>query len=198
MKQKILSIPFILLLAITVIIVSCKKGDTGPAGAAGAQGAAGPTGGTGATGATGTANVIYSKWLNLTFTTSDSLVWVAQIAAPLLTDSILNSGAIKVYFNAGSDSANSQIVLALPVTDPFLFNVPVTINSYYLPQLIVLLADNDVSSFTDSSGNHNFQYRYILIPGGVSTGLPTSINGQKGGINWNDYNQVKAYLGLKD
>jgi hypothetical protein len=196
MKQKILSMPFILLLAITVIIVSCKKGDTGPAGAAGAQGPAGSTGNTGATGATGTANVIYSPWLNVTFTGTDTTGWQAQIAAPKLVDSILNKGEIKVYFNAGSDSANSQFVLALPVFEPFLFNIPVKINSYFTPQLIVLFSDNDVSSFTDN-GNHYFQYRYILIPGGT-TALPVSVNGTKKSINWNNYNEVKAYLGLKD
>jgi hypothetical protein len=201
MKQKILAFPCILLVAVTMIIASCSKGPAGPAGATGTTGATGSngtTGATGATGTTGTANVIYSKWLDLTFTTTDSVVWEAQITAPLLTDTILNTGAIKVYFNAGSDSTNSQIVLTLPVTDPFLFNVPVTINPYFTPQLIVLLADNDVSSFTDANGNHNFQYRYILIPGGVSTGLPASINGQKKSIDWNNYNEVKAYLGLKD
>jgi hypothetical protein len=197
MKQKILSIPCILFLGISLIISSCaKKGDTGPAGATGPQGPAGPTGSTGATGAQGTANVIYSPWLDVTFSGSDSTGWQAQIAAPKLVDSILNKGEVKVYFNAGSDSANSQIVLSLPLTEPFLFNVPGTINTYITSQLIVLFSDNDVSSFTDN-GNHYFQYRYILVPGGT-TALPVSVNGTKKTINWNDYNQVKAYLGLKD
>ena len=196
MKQKILTIPCILLLAITVMIASCSKGPAGATGAAGAQGPAGSTGNTGATGATGTANVIYSPWLDVTFQGSDTTGWEAQIAAPKLVDSILNKGEIKVYFNAGSDSANSQIVLALPVNDPFLFNVLVRINPYYTTQLITLFSDNDVSSFTDN-GNHYFQYRYILIPGGT-TALPVSVNGTKKSINWNNYNEVKAYLGLKD
>ena len=131
MKQKILTIPCILLLAITVIIASCSKGPAGATGAAGAQGPAGSTGNTGATGATGTANVIYSPWMDVTFQGSDTTGWQGQITAPKLVDSILNKGAIKVYFNAGSDSTNSQIVLALPVNDPFLFNVLVRINPYY-------------------------------------------------------------------
>ena len=195
MKQKFLYLPCILLFAITLIIASCSKGPAGPAGAAGAQGPAGPTGNTGATGATGTANVIYSKWLNVTFTGTDTTGWSTQIAAPLLSDSILNMGTIKVYFNAGSDSINSQVVLPLPIYEPFVIGV--IINPYYTLHQITLIASKDVSSFTNN-GNHYYQFRYILIPGGVTTGLPTSINGQKNSINWNDYNEVKKYLGLKD
>lgn len=195
MKQKILAIPAILLLAITIIIASCSKtGPIGPAGAAGAQGPAGPTGATGATGATGTANVIYSDWLNVKFSGSDTTGWLGQITAPKLVDSIINKGDIKVYLNAGSDSANNQLIFPLPITD--IAFTGAIINPYYQSQLINLLSTADVSS--DSlRGYHYFQYRYILIPGGT-TALPVSVNGTKKTINWNDYNEVKAYLGLKD
>ncbi len=37
----------------------------------------------------------------------------------------------------------------------------------------------------------DYQYRYILIPGGTSARMAKS-------INWNDYKAVQAYLGLKD
>lgn len=204
MKQKILSIPCILLLAITVIIVSCKKGDTGPAGAAGAQGPAGSTGSTGATGATGTANVIYSPWLNVTFQQFFDTNMIAKIPAPKLADSILNKGEIKVYFNAGSDAAGGQLVLPLPVHEPFLFSdsasgqsVTLIINPYFAVDTISIVSNYDVSSFVDGNRNNNWQFRYILIPGGT-TALPVSINGTKKSINWNNYNEVKAYLGLKD
>src|ERR1017187_515047 len=98
MKQKSLPISAILFLIITVIIFSCSKGPAGPTGPAGATGASG------ATGTTGTANVIYSAWLNVTFQqdANDTNLY-AQITAPKLTDSILNLGDIKVYFNSGSD-----------------------------------------------------------------------------------------------
>jgi hypothetical protein len=33
------------------------------------------------------------------------------------------------------------------------------------------------------------QYRYVLIPGGASV---------RRNVNWNNYEEVKAYLGLKD
>ncbi|KAA9037177.1 collagen-like protein [Ginsengibacter hankyongi] len=195
MKQKILTVRVILLLAVIVIIASCSKtGPTGPAGATGAQGPAGPTGSTGATGAPGTANVIYSPWLNVKFVGADSTGWLGQISAPKLVDSIINRGDIKVFLNAGSDSANDQLIFPLPITD--IAFTGAIINPYYQSQLINLLSTADVSS--DSlRGYHYFQYRYILIPGGT-TALPVSVGGTKKTINWNDYSQVKAYLGLKD
>lgn len=194
MKQKSLSVASIIFIAITMIIASCSKGPAGATGATGATGAAGPAGAAGATGATGTANVIYSPWLNVKFTGNDSTGWFAQVPAPLLTDSIINQGAIKVYFNYGSDSTGNELVMPLPIFDLYLTGD--VINDYFEPQLIILAATIDESSYTSNSYNY-YQYRYILIPGGTTT-LPTSVNGSKGSINWNDYNQVKAYLGLKD
>lgn len=197
MKQKILAIFPIVVIAFSLILTSCSKdgktGATGPAGPAGPQGNTGSTGATGTTGAPGTANVIYSPWLNLTFQGSDTTGWIAQIAATKLVDSIINKGEIKVYFNAGSDSANSQFVLALPIDDAFLIGA--IIDPYFQPQQITIASTTDVSSFTDN-GNHYFQFRYILIPGGT-TALPVSANGGKS-INWNNYNEVKKYLGLTD
>jgi len=36
------------------------------------------------------------------------------------------------------------------------------------------------------------QYRYILIPGSVNARVA------KPAVNWNNYKEVQAYLGLKD
>ncbi len=193
MKRNLLAFQGILLVACMLMITSCSK--TGPTGATGPAGVAGPTGPqgpTGATGATGTANVIYSAWLNVKFVGSDSAGWSAQISAPKLTDSILNTGSMKVYLNYGSDSANSALVLALPLDG----NLGMVAEPYFETQLITIIAGSDLSSYTNN-GNHYFQYRYILIPGGT-TALPSSVNGGKTNINWNDYNAVKKLLGLKN
>lgn len=202
MKLKLFSIPCILLLAITLIIASCTKegpaGSTGPAGpqgSPGGSGAAGATGTTGAAGTAGTANVIYSDWLNVTYQGADSTGWFAEIAAPKLVDSILNRGAIKVYFNAGSDSTNGQVVMTLPVYEPFLLGV--IINPYFTNQKITLISSGNVSSFTRRAYRH-FQYRYVLIPGGIKAGRGINTVNTINTINWNDYKQVKEYLGLKD
>lgn len=187
------STPFYLLLTIPLFFTSCAKtGPEGPAGATGAQGAAGPTGTAGAQGTKGdpgAANVIYSQWLDVTYSGSDSTAWIATIAAPQLVDSILNKGTMKVYLNAGSDSVNSQFVMALPIYDAFV--VGAIINPYFSNQSITLASTADLSTVTDN-GNKYFQYRYVLIPGGTAAGRNPK------GIDWNDYQQVKKYLGLKD
>ena len=202
MRLKFLAIPGILFLAITVIVAGCGKdgatgpaGPAGPAGPQGTPGAAGSAGANGAQGAPGTANVIYSPWLSVTFApaSADSSVWATDINAPKLVDSILNKGEIKVYWNLGSDSATAQFITPLPVIDLFLFGGLISVNSYFSPQTISILANADLSSFTDN-GNHYFQFRYVLIPGGTA-GRSTA-GGKK--IDWNNYNEVKAYLGLKD
>lgn len=201
MRLKLLRIPSIFFLAITVLIAACSKdGDTGPAGPAGAQGPAGSNGAPGPAGPAGapgssSSKVIYSAWLNVTFdpASADSSVWAAEIDAPKLVDSILNKGEIKVYWNIGSDSTNSQFITSLPVIDLFLFGDLVSVNPYYSPQSILLLSTHDISSFI-FNGFNNFQFRYILIPGG--TAARPGPNGKT--IDWNNYKEVQQYLGLKD
>lgn len=186
-----------LLLAVPLFFASCSKtgptGPAGPAGTVGPTGAAGAAGIQGAQGAPGTANVIYSAWIDtVTYSGTDSTGWFAGIEAPQLVDSILNQGEIKVYLNYGSDSANDQFITPLPTVDLLLFGRDVYINPYFSPQFITFVATANVSSFTVNS-YHHFRYRYILIPGGTAAG-----RNSKGSINWNNYTEVKQYLGLKD
>jgi len=202
MKQRLLTIFNAFLFTITLIIASCSKGPAGETGAAGAQGPAGPAGSTGPQGVAGTANVIYSPWLNVTFDQVLDTNWLAEIPAAKLTDSIINKGEIKVYFNAGNDSTGGQFVLPLPVYEPYLFTVDdnpftIIINPYFTTKSISLVSNIDASSYKDADGYNNFQFRYIIIPGGT-TATAASVNGENNSINWNDYNQVKKFLGLKD
>ena len=193
MKLRLFLIPSIFTLAIVFIIISCSKdgpaGATGPAGAVGPAGPAGTPGTAGAGGTKGTANVIYSDWLNVAFQDSGVAGWVAKIPAPDLVDSILSKGEIKVYWNSGSDSADNKQVFPLPISDNFVIGIDM--NPYFTKQLITLWATLDVSSYTINGYNYN-QFRYILIPGGIKAGRGVKT------IDWNDYKQVKAYLGLKD
>ena len=202
MRLKLLRIPSVFFLAITILIAACSKdGDTGAAGPAGPQGpagsngAAGPAGPAGPAGASDASKVIYSAWLNVTFdpASADSSVWSADISAPKLVDSIINKGEIKVYWNIGSDSTNGQFITSLPVIDLFLFGDLVSVNPYYSPQSIFLLATHDISSFILRGFNY-FQFRYVLIPGG--TAARPGPNGKT--IDWNNYKEVQQYLGLKD
>ena len=186
------------LVLITFIFTQCQKGDVGPAGPAGpagANGAAGPAGATGPKGDTGTANVIYSPWLDVTFTPDtvhigsviDTVWWIGKITANKLTQAILDRGEMKVYINWGTQATPD--ISPLPLFDAFFFGI--IINPEFLLQRIDLYANFNASTFTDA-GQKAFQYRYILIPGSVAGRL------SKPAINWNNYNEVKAYLGLTD
>lgn len=196
MRHHFFTLSFSVLLSITIFFTSCIKegpaGATGPQGSTGAPGptgAAGPAGAPGTPGATGTANVIYSNWLDVTFTPNkDSSAWTSQITAPQMVDSILNKGEIKVYLNAGKDSTTKNFIVPLPIYDPFA--VGAIINVYFQTQKITLVASDNVGTFT-SKGAKYYQYRYILIPGG-------KVAGRMGNIDWNDYQQVKKYLRLQD
>jgi hypothetical protein len=177
-----------------LLIASCKKGDTGPAGPAGAAGPAGPAGAAGPKGDTGTANVIYSGWLDVTFrpvkdsATGDTLAWVGSISAPKITNTILTTGTVKVYLNAGT--AAQPVVFTLPITDLFALTGVLNLNVYFTQGTINMYSTEDASTFTDQ-GQKVWQYRYVIIPGGVSARTGNT-------INWNNYAEVKAYLGWKD
>jgi len=197
MKAKSSLTLLVSLVAIAFVFTQCQKGDTGPAGPAGptgAAGAAGPAGAPGAKGDTGTANVIYSPWLDVTYAADtvhigsvvDTLWWLANITAPKLTQTILDRGEIKVYVNWGTQ-ANADVA-PLPLIDVFFYGI--FINPEFLLQRIDLYSNANVS--TQGSGAAKIlQYRYILIPGSVPSGRIRH-------VDWNNYNEVKAFLGLTD
>jgi hypothetical protein len=128
-----------------LVLLGCSK--QGPAGAAGPQGPQGPTGPTGPGGSkgdTGTANVIYSQW-DTSFS-GTSAEWVV----PELTQSIIDSGVVLVYFKAGG------LVYQLNyVQETFYFLY------YTAPGYIYMVTSGNLA---------NQPTRYILIPGGVPSG----------------------------
>jgi hypothetical protein len=176
------------LLAASLLIGACKKGDPGPQGEKGDKGDAGATGATGATGSkgeAGTANVLYSDWLDVGFAQDPNGVFFTQIEEDKLTEDILSKGEIKVYINAGTVA--EKVVFALPLLSGTLQITPV-----YAPGVIELDATKNVSTVVNTqTGEKSRQYRYVLIPGGAHVRM----NKQ---INWNNYEEVKTYLGLKD
>lgn len=185
MQNKFLKIFAVAIVAASFFVVSCsKEGPVGPDGAVGPAGPAGPIG------PTGIANVKYSDWLNVSFEYSSANdIWIGDIDAPELVDSILDRGEMKVYWNNGSDSTGDKFVVALPTYDVF---IGVTINPYFSDMTITLAASDDVSSYVENGRKYS-QYRYVLIPGGVKTGGRYATV-----VDWNNYSEVKKYLGLKD
>lgn len=191
MKRITTRISYVLLMVAAISFASCSKdGTEGPKGEQGDQGAPGPAGPGGAQGEPGTANVIYSGWLDVAFEAvveaGDTVAFDAVIAVPKLTQEMLNTGEIKVYFNVGS--AAESIVFPLPMTDLF---YGLLISARFYPNEIYMMANFDASTGLDENNQKVQQFRYILIPGGTAARTSKS-------INWNNYKEVQAYLGLKD
>ncbi|MEO7394448.1 MAG: hypothetical protein ABIU11_05850, partial [Chitinophagaceae bacterium] len=135
-------------------------------------------------GDTGVANVIYSAWIDtatwrpdttITGSVIDTLGYFATITAPKLDLTILNTGEMKVYVNFNTPD------------DPVVFPLPYN-NGLYIDVLFFL---NSIQLYSNGQLT-DFPFRYVLIPGGVLSGRGTKT------VNWNDYNEVKAYLHLKD
>lgn len=175
---------FYYMLAAMLMVSACKKGDPGPQGEKGDKGDTGAPGPTGSKGDAGTANVLYSAWLDLTFSQDQaSGVFFKQITEPKITDNILSTGEIRVYINLGT--AANKVVSILPYVEGDAQIVP-----YYFVGSIELDANVNASTVTNTTtGAKNRQYRYIIIPGGASV---------RRNVDWNNYEAVKAYLGLKD
>ncbi|WP_212001604.1 hypothetical protein [Chitinophaga sp. HK235] len=188
MKRLIHSLPFLLIAtAVVLFTASCSKdGNTGPAGQQGPKGDKGDT---------GTANIIYSDWLDIPFKADtvhtagnriDTLGYFANIDAPKLTTSILNSGELKVYINL--NSAADPLITPLPYTD---LRTGVYIRYIAYKQTIELYSNLNAGTVQNNAGVKMQQYRYILIPGGTKARKANV-------IDWNNYNAVKDYLGLKN
>lgn len=194
MQQKNCLKLFTALLSITLIFAYCQKGDAGPAGPKGDTGATGAAGAQGPKGDTGVANVIYSAWLDVVYAPDtfrnagvlDTAGFFTNITAPKLTAAILNGGEVKVYWNFGTST--TPAVSPLPYFD-VIYDV-ISIQPEFYVGRIYLYSTGNYGTFTQNNLKRN-QYRYILIPGGVNARVIQP-------VDWNDYNQVKKYLGLKD
>jgi len=155
------------------------KGDTGTNGATGANGANGADGATGANGAdgatgpqgpAGTANVIYSTWFSdddmdipwadstLPPTVSPDIISRAFKFAPDITTGILDSGIVFCYIRNPSLISPSM----LPYTQD-------GIEVNFAPQdgSILFYIRNPTSHDASGIWPSFFEYRYIIIPGGM-------------------------------
>jgi hypothetical protein len=146
------------------------------------QGPAGPQG------PAGTANVIYSTWKYATnfndSTIDNSSLKVGYVLAPSLSSTILNSGTVIVYFTYGGGT------FVLPYTSNA-GGKPNTIS--FVPMLNKIL----VTRFTHDNSNSValstlLQYRYVIIPGGVSGGR------QATHPDYNDYTAVCRYYHIPE
>lgn len=172
--------------SLLISLASCSPED-GTNGTNGTDGTNGTNGSQGPIGQTGTANVIYSDWTLGTATTPMGIDGTSGLSfllpAPKLTQVILDKGTVLVY------AKFVNTVLTLPYTSTAGGNLN-TIT--FFPELggIRIFRFNH-SGVGTSSLSSTLNYRYILIPGGIS-----NIGKSKQGTDFKKmtYEEVCAYL----
>jgi hypothetical protein len=164
MKTTIKNFAKVLLVAITIfsisMISSCSK-----------DGEAGAPGKDGTNGQTGTANVIYSNWINQNWNSlNDDFIKSMNINEPKITTQVLNTGLVIGFFRF-SDQTTTY---TLPYVNQG-SGVNIKREYIYSSGLISFYAFRFNNSIPMQELNLNGtatsipQFRYILIPGGVST-----------------------------
>ncbi len=187
--------PLFAILFIATLFMSCSKNDgedgaigpqgaqgpagamgaDGPAGAMGADGQEGAQGETGEQGATGTANVIYSDWIASELGSMPAAEESEQLLVSLgLVDFNTDQDLIIVYGRRPTNAINND-VRKLPFE---LFSQ----NEVYRFRLSegFTFAALYVEAVTSDGGTNLFtyfdDYRYVIIPGGVSASGKSSID----------------------
>lgn len=183
--------------ALMILVISCEgpEGPAGPAGQAGAQGPAGSQGPAGTQGATGnpgemgTDNVFFSSWINNSWTGMPDNYVRDTIPAPQVTDEILNTGVVVVYYR---DNAETQFVKVLPsqiyqgTTWIFTLEFQAATENLYLfhgpSRAAGFLGANTIIP--------NSQIRYMVISG-------LNPSGRYLWPDWNDYKAVCSFFGVE-
>lgn len=160
-----------------LLLGACKKGDMGQ------KGEAGPTG---PAGADGTSNIIYSDWAvakNFRDTVADnSKMHIGDLAAPKLTSAMLDNATVMIYLNFGGG------VYILPYTS-YAGGKLNTLS--FLPRaghfIITRFTADNTNSIPLSTA---LQYRYVIIPGGISAAAVANH------VDIKNYESVRKYYGI--
>lgn len=176
MRARFFCFKTLAVVTLSLLIISCQKGNTGPAGPAGPTGA---TGSTGAAGPAGTANVIYSAW----FTPSP---WVKDTVYNLygfsytkattdISQGIVDSGTVITF-----GKLTGYITAIWPATQ--IAQLPIVVSYKFSPTGItyndtwsaLVTAGNLKIQFVDDQNiygsiSNAHQFRYIIIPGGTKS-----------------------------
>lgn len=206
MKQ--ISSFFKLTLVLAIFASACKgpAGDTGPAGATGAQGAQGAAGAAGAVGATGPAgpagkdgkdgtsgasNITTSPWIGITTAdwntfTEDSTYINVYIPDKVITETVLEKGLVYAYIRFGTGTGYAEPM-------PYGFDGGKISFAPIFDATEGGFMEIYLSSFRNKPTGPNIAVRYVIVPEAT-----VSNPGRQKAINWNDYNEVKRELNLKD
>ena len=155
---------------ISLLAVSCQKGDTGPAGVAGP---AGPAGAVGAQGPAGTANVTYSNWFVPTTYIKDTVfgTWgfYHDEAATAITQAVLDSGTVITFGKLDGYVTSiwpTAQVEALPIVITYMDGSSPNIDTWsalLTPGNLRIQLQSSLNAYGGISNAH--QFRYVIIPG---------------------------------
>jgi len=115
-------------------------------------------------GSTGTANVIYSGWMvgvrQKDSTIDNSLLRIAHIYAPRITQDVMNRATVLMYITLGGSS------IPLPYTSNA-SGVTSTISYLLKEREIVITRLRHDHVINTTSFNSSLRFRYVIIPGAV-------------------------------
>ena len=173
-----------------IFLAACtgEKGAVGPQGSTGAVGAAGDKGNTGAAGEftkvlTGNATIKVTSWISQTLDVTDDTYYVL-IPEKQITKDILEKGIIMVYY-----TTSTGVSFPMPYrTGPGKFLHSVFLEKGEGRIRIDIFPNVYLAKLTRPGIDISF--RWVIATG--------SSSGRMANINWNDYEDVKTKLGLKD
>ncbi len=166
--------------------ISCE-GPTGPTGPRGERGAQGPRG------EAGTANIVYSGWIDIEWSSESNTIKQMGIEEPLVTQRFVSEGGVVLMFLKievpvqGGGSAD--VIYPLPyVAGSWLLGFHV-INGEGLGGLNFHINSLDNTPIPDNLWAGR-QIRYLLIPGSVSLAAK--------GMDGYDYELLTKIFGIPD
>lgn len=164
-KKTSVNIAALFVCILTLVQFSCSKPENGTNGIDGKNGTVGPI---------GTANVFYSDWAPVTFTGSGT--FSGTILAPKITQEIIDRGVVLVYFKF----SNGVYPANLSVGTEFIYY------GLVVGKINLFKTLSTISNTTD--------FRYIIIPGGVS------VNGKMAQTDYSNmtYGQVCQSLQIPE
>ncbi len=204
-----ISIVLLVFVASCIYLSSCTK--TGPQGPAGVTGAAGAQGSIGSTGPQGNANVwvdtftlVSSDWLfgseyEYSYNANNAIGNTTRYhvrAFSKITQDILNTGVVMVYFNANFIVTDDW----QPLNYSIEFGAYYYLNLFYQPslgqvQLNFFFSANGTAAIPDQTTLKNFdiapyKFKIVAISGTISTGM------KRAGVDTRDYKSVSTFLGM--
>ncbi|MDO6516414.1 collagen-like triple helix repeat-containing protein [Zobellia uliginosa] len=195
-----------MVMVFTIALASCSKdgvdgdaGAQGETGLQGPQGEQGPKGDKGDQGEPGTVNVMYSDWLDQDFNYSDEASYKSmRVIEANLTQDFLNNGGIVLGFFRSSKNSIYQLPRVFDHGGFAIRHDFVAIHFSDMGEVrfdVNSIDDTDLSEHElTGSSIAEPQYRYVMIPGGVS------LSGRSSRPNFEkmSYEEIAAYFDLED